>query len=411
MWLFIEATDVWLFRDGRPFDAGSDHRAASVFPPPPTTIQGALRTELLNKYGVSFADYAQGKDISADIVNQIGTADNSQPGQMWLRGPFIARRQDDDKIMPYFATPSDILQINKDADKEKGQAEIHRLLPLKPTDPAPFSANWPAETPQLHPCTYDEAAANGSKPEGGLTWISALGMQAYLAGNISTENFGPPTKERAAYRQWVKDTETALDAAGKLGWVHLKRAGQLFGTEYRLGIGIDEEHKRPSDGKLYTAAFVRPRQNVGLLVEVTGLDESQWRTPGVFSLGGERKTARYSLVEPAHWPTSAADGRKLYLATPTQFDGGWQPKNWGDYFPQAGPLTAVLVGRPQLIGGWDMAQGRPKPMRRYVPATSVYFFANPLRPDDNDTKTANVSICDDKAAGQIGFGTTFIGRW
>jgi CRISPR-associated protein Cmr3 len=44
MQLFLEALDVWLFRDGRPFDAGSDHRARSLFPPYPTVIQGVIRS-------------------------------------------------------------------------------------------------------------------------------------------------------------------------------------------------------------------------------------------------------------------------------------------------------------------------------------------------------------------------------
>ncbi|HXG18262.1 MAG TPA: type III-B CRISPR module-associated Cmr3 family protein, partial [Methylomirabilota bacterium] len=44
MYLFLEAIDVWLFRDGRPFDARSDHRAESLFPPYPSVMQGAIRS-------------------------------------------------------------------------------------------------------------------------------------------------------------------------------------------------------------------------------------------------------------------------------------------------------------------------------------------------------------------------------
>ncbi|NHZ71478.1 MAG: type III-B CRISPR module-associated protein Cmr3 [Aquificales bacterium] len=412
MWLFIEATDVWLFRDGRPFDAGSDHRAASIFPPSPTTIQGAIRSKLLSLYDIDFADYAQGKVVRDDVVDQIGAAVNGKQGKMRLRGPFIAKRQDNDdnEIMPYFPTPADILQVNKDENKQKNQKEIHRLLPLKPNAEALFTANWPVDMPQMLPCTYDEALADGEKPEGGMTWISALGMKAYLAGNISTESFAPSKKDREAYGKWVANEEKKLDAAGKLGHVHLKGANYFFSSEYRLGIGIDGKHKRPSDGKLYTATFIRPHKDVGLLVEVTGLVESQWPQTGALSLGGERKSAQYTRIDqPAHWPANTANGNKLIFATPTQFDGGWQTKDWQPHFLEA-ELTAAIVGRPQLIGGWDMAQNRPKPMRRYVPATAVYFFAAPLQ-HNNNTEAANGTICDDKDAGRIGFGTTFIGRW
>lgn len=45
--LFMQAEDVLLFRDGRPFNAGSDHEARSLFPPPPSVIQGVLRSHYL----------------------------------------------------------------------------------------------------------------------------------------------------------------------------------------------------------------------------------------------------------------------------------------------------------------------------------------------------------------------------
>lgn len=404
MWLFLEATDVWLFRDGRPFDAGSDHRANSSFPPSPTTIQGAIRTELLQMYGVAFRDYAQGNAVSDEVTAQIGTANDPTSGSLRLRGPFLAKRQaDDGKIMPYFPTPADILHINTEARR--------CLIPLRPAPQSAFVTNWPTDAPALTPCLYDEAVVGDASPEGGLSWISAKGLEAYLIGkhkdedgndkdNISTDNFALSKNNPIPYKDWMTQKEGDLDKAGWVGYPHLKKPGFFFKEENRLGIGIEDEQKRPSDGKLYTAKYIRLKIDVGLLIEVTGLNEAEWQNGGVLSLGGERKTARYSVVELAHWPTSAADGNKLYLATPTFFERGWQPKDWG----KAGTPTAALVGRPQLTGGWDMANNRPKSMQRYVPPSSVYFFNKVLGP-------ANVPVCDDQAAEQIGFGTTFIGRW
>jgi CRISPR-associated protein Cmr3 len=236
-------------------------------------------------------------------------------------------------------------------------------------------------------------------------------MASYLAGKISPDNFAPPDDSSIPYKIWLAQKEKELDEAGQVGYPHLKKPGFFYKEENRLGIGIEDEQKRPSDGKLYTANFIRPKNDVGLLVEVTGLDEAEWQDGGVLSLGGERKTAHYSVVELAHWPTSADDGNKLYLATPTLFERGWQPEDWSAYFAQAVTPTAALVGRPKLVGGWDMAGNRPKPMQRYVPASSVYFFNEVLRAESKESETANVPVCDDQTAGQIGFGTTFIGRW
>ena len=46
MRLFIEPTESLLFRNGRPFDAGQDNFAESLFPPTPETIQGAVRATI-----------------------------------------------------------------------------------------------------------------------------------------------------------------------------------------------------------------------------------------------------------------------------------------------------------------------------------------------------------------------------
>lgn len=51
-WFFIEADDVLMFRDGRPFTAGESHVIQSLFPPSPLTLQGALRSYILNQAGV-----------------------------------------------------------------------------------------------------------------------------------------------------------------------------------------------------------------------------------------------------------------------------------------------------------------------------------------------------------------------
>ena len=64
--LFIRPVDVWLFRDGRPFSAGSDHRAESLFPPYPSVIQGAIRSYQLALKNVDLQD----RDA---IIQTVGT--------------------------------------------------------------------------------------------------------------------------------------------------------------------------------------------------------------------------------------------------------------------------------------------------------------------------------------------------
>lgn len=151
-------------------------------------------------------------------------------------------------------------------------------------------------------------------------------MYCYLEGKLDTSEQGT--------------TEAELDKAGLFGYAHLKRKAQLF---------VDETKWPPGDS-------------------------------GLLSLGGEGRAATYTvLAAPAFWPQRQDGGRKLYLATPTQFDNGWQAANWDRYFSRAGELQAAAVRRHQLVGGWDLANNRPKPMRRYVPVGAVYTFSGRLQ--------------------------------
>ncbi len=46
MRLFLEPTEPLLFRTGRPFDAGENSYAETLFPPTPETLQGAIRAAI-----------------------------------------------------------------------------------------------------------------------------------------------------------------------------------------------------------------------------------------------------------------------------------------------------------------------------------------------------------------------------
>src|SRR5689334_21009768 len=96
MHLFLEAIDVWLFRDGRPFDARSDHRAASLFPPYPTVLQGAIRSHHLVVKNVDLRD-------SQQIIAAVGTTDDYKA--LRLRGPLIAKKEGQ-KVVRYLPVPA-----------------------------------------------------------------------------------------------------------------------------------------------------------------------------------------------------------------------------------------------------------------------------------------------------------------
>ena len=109
-------------------------------------------------------------------------------------------------------------------------------------------------------------------------------------------------------------------------------------------------------------------------------------------LGGERRLVHWQQSEDSDlWncpdavrsALESATRIRMVLATPAIFDHGWRP-NWLDVSTLTGkPIgdgpTLKLVGvsnaRWKAVSGWSLAPPRgPKPIRRMVPAGSVYFF-------------------------------------
>lgn len=150
-WLFIKPSDVWLFRDSRPFAAGEGHAAASLYPPSPFTVQGALRSWLLGREMVDWRAFAQQSDQPArDMAAQIGHPPRSgAPGSLGkfrTRGPFRAR-QSHGRAELLYPAPADIyhternswraLRPSKTAARFDWGADLSPLLP----DPIDQSKN------------------------------------------------------------------------------------------------------------------------------------------------------------------------------------------------------------------------------------------------------------------------------
>ncbi|HXH09566.1 MAG TPA: type III-B CRISPR module-associated protein Cmr3 [Alphaproteobacteria bacterium] len=359
MYIFIEPSDVLLFRDGRPFVAGEDHRAVSLFPPTPLTIQGAIRSRVLADKGVSYAAYASG----AVSVPEIGYADNY--GQVRLQGPFIAR-QEDRRIVRYFPLPADVVLA--------GCPQPITLAPLPASDSS-FESSPPL-----------------SAGPSGLLWHRTIARLEALNGWLSEVELG----------RYLKDKPFKVTPEH-----------ELFERESRFHVGIDSRFKRPhqgdSGGHLFQVEFMRLRYGVGLWLDVSGV---QLRDEGLLQLGGDAKAAMYRKVDdaPLLTPGGTIQGKfRLYFATPAYFANGWQPSDWGQFIRGGRVrLVAAALSRAQPIGGFDLARSQHKPMRRFVPSGSVFFF------ESDDMVTVPDAITDDDGQArlsQIGFGQVFIGGW
>jgi CRISPR-associated protein Cmr3 len=375
--LFLEPLDVWLFRDGRPFDALSDHRAATRFPPYPTVMQGAIRSHHLAVQGINLRD-------AAAIRAAVGTAEDF--GGLRLRGPFVARRVGE-RVVRYFPQPADAVSL-KDAavdalprdPLETGPERLPWLQPATPPREPPASLVTSAPTPRL--LGLDDEPGKGRE---GL-WLPEDALCRYLRGNAVA----------------------ALPGEA------------LFARESRFGIARDDTRRTTREGALYEVEFVRPAPDVGLLAEVEGY--AGWPPQGLMRLGGEGHGARFAQVGHAEsdlagvgvapWPAppDPLPARfKVYFATPTYFAGGWQPAaGWGRFFAGPVELVAAAIGRYESVGGFDLARNGHKPARRYVPAGSVYYFVahGPAR-----LRPGLVQGALTEWGAEIGFGQTLIEEW
>lgn len=360
MELFIQPTDVWLFRDGRSFSAGSDHRAESLFPPFPTVIQGALRSKHLVFEGVDLTDKAR-------IESKVGTGYDYK--DFCIRGPIIVKEG-----VRYYPAPADAIAVDEDG---------YILRPLRPTTvSSEVKTNAPTANLLLSP---DDLEPQKSRVN---LWLTEEALRRYLAGNA----------------------------------VRTISGEKLFVRESRPGIELDYGRRATKQGQLYEVEFIRPEMGVGIWVEVDGFDS--WPPQGLLWLGGEARSGYFKQCPASSPPLlkageSLPDQKfKLYLATPTYFAEGWRPDdgNWDQYFTGPVELIAAAIGRYQSVGGYDWAKRWHKTAHRYVPAGSVYYF----RAKDGPVELKQDWMCDpapvegrdDPARiGQIGFGQVIAAAW
>jgi CRISPR-associated protein Cmr3 len=373
MRLFLEPVDVALFRDGRSFTAGSDHRARSLFPPNPSTVLGALRSKLLMDTGVSLTAFAKRQDEAHVAKDQMGWPGEAPP--FALCGPFIARVERDAngcvcQIRPYYPLPADVVEV--------GQA-YHVLKPIAPGVDLPFNANWPDNTlcPLWLPGTEKQREGEG--------WLDEQTLQACLGGTV-------PAK-----------TEVWPDE-------------RLFARESRFGVGIDSRRKRYQDGLLYQVEFIRPREGVGLAVDIVE-GAPRFDQSGLLSMGGESRTFRYYRLDVPRQPAQPSSQRfKVYFATPAYFKNGWCPKqSWSTWFGGDVHLVAVALRRARAISGvkvdTESQHGGtfPKTGLKFVPAGSIYYFE--AKGKITYTGKPVSEFDEDEADSRAGYGAVLFGTW
>lgn len=310
----LNALDTLFFRDGKPFSMGEETWANGLFPPPLSVLYGALRTAYFSEH-----------------IGELKLANEEGDPTSELRINFSAYHAEGKYFYP---CPLDIVQ--KKERKSEREPEFS-LLELVERQADCFSSLYGVDLPmQLQSQAQVEEAS-------GL--IDEISLNEYLQSSSV-----PPD---------LLNTDNFLQ------------------DEPKVGIGRNDRTGASDEGMLYRVGMKRMHR-LRLAVGYSCLTLSGT----LMRLGGEGKsvsvselTEKPNVQEPEPFPKTG-DFFKLYLATPAIFKEGWRPTS--ETVPGA-KLVAAVVGKPLHIGGFDMKpkngqRSQPKPMRRAVPAGSVYYY-------------------------------------
>ncbi|MDE0630576.1 MAG: type III-B CRISPR module-associated protein Cmr3 [Caldilineaceae bacterium] len=381
MKLFLQPTDTFFFRDGRPFTKGEQSEGHSIFPPLPSTILGALRSAYIAEFGDLSRFY------SGEMRETIGT-----PGSLCkairLRGVLLANDRGN-RLEIFFPAALDLIS-RKDENRGNGAPpSLHRLVPRR--------SNFASNGMINYPLSWSTSESIESDADGLLDMGA---VSRYLRGNDTT--------------LLLTEGATLIEREPKIG---IARSRETLSSEEQMLYRIEMSRFKNSDG------------SYGFVVDYECSESLPHR--GLLKLGGEGKSFVYQNIVvdmsllfnhlDAVKTAIQSTGRfKLYFATPAIFKHGWLPSWLSDYtLPGAYPpenaapislkLITAAVGKPVPVGGWDMAKGEAKPTLRAVPAGSVYYFEllDRDRIDDLINAFHYQNISDERA--DEGFGLALLG--
>lgn len=324
----LSALDTLFFRDGKPFDRGEETWADGIFPPPPSTFYGALRSLYFIK--------------NPNYIHLAGEGESKDPTEKLIIND-IQLRVDEGLGLP---CPADVVNI-KDDD------EIS-LLKIRRQDNKIVSNT-----------IFQTHSLGSEKDESGFDKAVESLMGSDLLVSVSAEDY--------------LNGECPYDTTP---------ISKKIITEPKVGISRDNHTHVSDEGKLYRVGMARYKdeENNQIQFEVSfqleGL-EMEVGEKGFLKLGGEGKTMTYEVLDDKENSIFKNNNSyfKMVLKTPATFKNGWYPSFIDAHNDFKGvwnrlniQLIAASVGKPKHIGGFNMKKKEPKPMTKAIGEGAVYFF-------------------------------------
>lgn len=372
---FVTSDEALYFGGPRAQVAGEAHHGETLFPPMPTSFQGAVRTRLLHDLRV---DLSPGAELKARVEAAVGPPLKLKEG--WsIDGPWVA-----------------------------GVVDQGGALTTEVWVPAPLCAAKLADIVYRGPSDL-----RAPPPEGAtLRWLGAGRPPDLLLDDGAPPQLpiGPAGAEEPA--GWLRDA----DLLELLTSGNLRRAPRshppFVAPETRVGLALDGESRTAKAAMLYFRQTRRfsgvpagdgsPRYAAGGFAATLRSDTAlparagggDVLSGGTLALGRRSRPlavrplpafseAWRQIVGGGHLPSPSVedypDGVEAWmiLASPVFLDGSPQlgsptaPVVAALYDCRVEVLAAVL-GAPIVVGGLDATTGAPKPNRPFLPAGSAW---------------------------------------
>jgi len=413
-YLTIAAHYPIISRDGRPFGPGQ--RMGSLDWIYPSVLAGSVRTALGNKANASYSDINTLKSLK----------------EISISGPLPIL---DGRL--FFPAPKDIL-VREDGDDD-GENKIRHAYAIRPSKLNDGEGcDLPFSKCGLLPAMLPKEAKKEFKPAEIPAFWSRCKMVEWLVnpkGNGFSELPLPPKQEEMTVNSEF------LPIPQKDYRIHTKIDRDLGSAEDEMlfkTAGLDLSLKRYAQG---INLAVRVEANETFL---NGKNADELDIDCFSTIGGERRLSRWSNeAHQTEWSFPSEEIKealenqrtkhkqvRMVLATPSIFcniaDGGqgWLP-GWlkldGSALtgaPKEAPaglklkLVSACIDRWKPISGWSLEDRKQKPIRRLVPAGSVYFFE--VLEGDAAALAESLwlrSVCDDPQDQRDGFGLALWGIW
>lgn len=356
--------DTLFVRDGKPFSMGEEVWASGIFPPPPSVIYGALRTAYFSQNLGQLAEAGGPEDPTTSLSIKRIFLHDKEENELFIPCPF--------DIVESKAAKYDTYKVNKP----------RALLSLQSFDkPSSYGPDFILTAP---------ADLTPVSSFGGNHWVSLTELNAYLRNGEIPSPFS---------------------------------SDHFFRTEPKIGIQKSATTGSSSDGMLYRVGLIRPENGISIFVEWEDTT-NQLVIPqtGLLKLGGEGKATHYqpsNIEEKVLLPTLEGEIFKLILATPAVFKNGWLPEGIdpqtrkGTWQGHQVEVLAAVFDRAQYLGGFSMRtkhqKGGPKPMRKALPAGTVFYVKTTEQAQEVAKAFHNVCISEGNLS-QEGFGLAYVGK-